>query len=44
MHWPYCEILFKARGFELQTELAGSMYKKRELSFSQCGQSDSVNK
>ena len=24
----YCEILFKARGFELQTELARSMCKK----------------
>ena len=24
----YCEILFKARRFELQTELARSMFKK----------------
>ena len=40
----YCEILFKVRGFELQTELVGSMCKKSELSFSQCGLSNSVNK
>ena len=44
MHWPYCEILFKAQGVELQTELARSMCKKRELSFSQCGLTNSVNK
>ena len=40
----YCEILFKTRGFEVQTELARSMCKKRELSISQYGMSNPVNK
>ena len=29
----YCEILFKALGFELQTELARSMCKNENLAF-----------
>ena len=40
----YYEILFKARGFEVQTELVWSMCIKRELSISQYGMSNPVNK
>ena len=40
----YCEILFKARGLEVQTELARSLCKKRELSTSKYGMSNPVNK
>ena len=40
----YCKILFKAHGFEVQTEFARFMCKKRELSISQYGISNTVNK
>ena len=40
----YCEILFNACGFEVQTELARSMCKKRKFSIPQYGMSNPVNK